>query len=82
MSKYHYFHIYLGLWLEELFFIRNNNLNQPALYYKNKHTEELSQIFSGWNIALLRYTNSMLLKINWLIAEQQTWPFMAAVKAI
>lgn len=63
--------VYVGAWLHESFFIRQNRLHQPALYYKSSRIEELTKVIKNWELQLLTKNDMTLVKIILTLGNSQ-----------
>ncbi|OGV32490.1 MAG: hypothetical protein A3E88_07150 [Legionellales bacterium RIFCSPHIGHO2_12_FULL_35_11] len=80
--QFNYVHaIYIGKWIEELFFIRRDKFGKSIFYYQNKHIEAMSQIIADWKMLLLQKHSSILLKLKLLTLDHQLWPISIAVRS-
>lgn len=63
---------YLGLWLQEEFFIQKNSNGQAALFYKLNHAEELTPYINSFSAQLLSNQNQLLVNLTLGLANNQT----------
>ncbi|MDP1602620.1 MAG: prepilin cleavage protein [Legionella sp.] len=60
----YYSSVYIGEWVEEQYFIKQNQQGLAALFYETEHQEELSKRFNQLSTRLIRGRGSILLQVT------------------
>ncbi|MFI4918818.1 MAG: PilW family protein [Legionellales bacterium] len=71
---------YVGEWLEEKWFIKNNSSKASALYYKSVQTEELTPLIHSLTIKEQTAQGRRLLAISMGLDEDKTHQMVVAVR--
>lgn len=72
--------IYIGEWLEEKWFVKNNKQGQPALFYKLMQTEELAPQIQALHISQKQRQHKQLIQIVMELDKGKTQQLMIAVR--
>ncbi|WED42043.1 prepilin cleavage protein [Legionella cardiaca] len=74
--------IYLGKWLQEVFFIKNNQQAKKALYYQQNHAEELTPLVNSLITHLQSSDGLTMLQVSLGLANQETIMIETTVRAL
>ena len=72
--------VYMGEWFEEKWFIKQNDKQKPALYYKLFHTEEITTLIHSLRIQKKRVNEKPLITIVMGLDDNKTQQLMVAVR--
>jgi hypothetical protein len=56
--------VYLGEWLEELFFMQKNKQGKASLFYKQNHVDELSSFINSLSVSLSSSQGKTLVEVG------------------
>jgi hypothetical protein len=73
---------YVGEFLEERWFIKKNNRDKDALYYRATQTEELSSLIHSLQIHLQKVHGRSFVEVNMGLAEGKSLKLMVAVRGL
>ncbi|CDZ77102.1 Tfp pilus assembly protein PilW [Legionella massiliensis] len=73
--------IYLGEWVEERFFIQKNKIGDPALFYKQKHAEELTNVIQSLAVKLSFIRGKIMVEVNLGLQKNSNWLVRTVVRA-
>jgi len=66
---------YLGRWIKEKWFIKQNKKGDKALYYQNNKIEELTTKIKGLTVSEKKYQGKRILKINFKLKGDKKFQF-------
>jgi len=72
--------IYLGEWIEESFFVQTNRQGKRALYYRQKHAEELTERIDKISIELTTHQSKTLVNVAWGMDQSETLQISTRVR--